>query len=129
MSDLDVTFTPDGLQPVPSGRTTASLDNAVYLSLFTERSWQDATRDGRYGSRIPSLLSRQLTNSTRLAVIDAAQSALGWMVRDGIAESVTVDAAIADARTLSLTVRISRPGGERALQYAVNWEATIEGAQ
>jgi WD40 repeat protein len=130
MSDLFLTETPDGgdLQLLKTGqpRTSSGLTTAVYLSLFTALSWQDATRQpgGRYNSRIPEIRrSRLVNNQTRLAIISAAENALSWVV-DEAGGRVEVDATIESSNLINITVNVTGPQGEEVGVYGVNWNAT-----
>ena len=117
MSDLLLQHTAEGgdIEFKSNGdlRTTSGLYTAVYLSLFTGPWWGDAYSDRaeRYTSRIPELMQRPLTNQTRLSVIEAAKSALAWMVDEGIADSVDARAFIRSAGRLDLAVTIHEPDG------------------
>jgi phage gp46-like protein len=128
MSDLLLMPTNDGAEIVLDNgtlQTTATLQVAVYLSLFTPQSWGDMTRDTgrRYTSRVPEVMQRTVSNRTRLALIQAALDALGWMTRDGIADEVQADATVVSANRIDLTIRIFRPSGDADFVYAVNWDA------
>lgn len=129
MSDLYLSYTDDGVDIVlvnRDARTTSALEVAVFLSLFTEQSWSDMTASGRerYISRIPSIMrTSTVTNQTRVAIINAAKDALAWMIDDGIATDLEIDATIASARRIDLSVVIIQPKGEQSLTYGVNWDA------
>lgn len=128
MSDIYLTPTADGAEiEIVNGklRTTSALEVAVYLSLFTQQSWQDMTNEtgDRYGTRIPLLYSRTINNQTRNALIQAALEALAWMTAAGVADEVQADAVIASARRIDLTVTITKPQGVEDFVYAVNWDA------
>lgn len=129
MIDLALTYTGDGAdltivddQPKLSG----GLQAAVYLSLFVPKTWADLTRDrgNRYTSRVPEVMHRGLSNTTRLELITAAQEALAWLTDDGIAQEVSVTATIDSAESVSLTVTIVQPDNVLRLAYGLNWAAT-----
>ena len=122
--------------------TDSGLENAVALSLFLDRRageedtlpdnetdprgwWGDAffDEDGdQIGSRL-WLLSREKTRANVLpAAEDYATEALDWMVRDGVASSVTCTASF-ESRKLYLKVLIVRPTGEQVgFRHDLNWE-------
>lgn len=127
MSDLYLKPTADGGDLVirhGEPETTSGLANAMYLSLFTPAWWGngESERNERYRSRIPELFARPLTARTAREVEVAAESALDWMIRAGIAESVTAESEIVGAFRLDLRVVITEPGGgRRESAYAINW--------
>lgn len=129
MSDLFLTDTPDGGDiALRNGRplTTDGLATAVYLSLFTPETWQDAIRRAgeRYDSRIPLIKnSRTVNNQTRLALIAAAENALEWITAAAGAQ-VEVDATIESADLIAIEVTITAPDGSESTTYGVNWSAT-----
>ena len=129
-----------------SGPTLASddgLDTAVIISLFSDARarpgdtlpsqddrrgwWGDAwpvTSGDVLGSRLWLLArSKQLQQSLNDAR-SFAEEALKWLVRDGIASAVTVDASIPRFEVLGLSVTISRPRGAPVrYRFEVLWEA------
>jgi phage gp46-like protein len=66
-----------------------------------------------------------VSNQTRVALIQAATDALEWMIREGVADEVQVDAVVVSGNRIDLTVRISRPVGGAEFVYAVNWDAQV----
>ena len=129
------------------------LRSAVIVSLFTDRRaetgdalpegaggdrrgwWGDALPpvvagvpiDGdRIGSRL-WLLSRekqlrQVVNRAR----EYAAEALDWLIEDGIAERVEVDAEILRTGMLGLEIVIHRPPGDAVdFRFAFAWEGTV----
>ena len=121
--------TPDGARLDFSGGQPLmeqGLENAVYLSLFVGDWWGNATvpeRD-RQASRVQQVADRAtLSNRSRLDIEAAANEALGWMVNDGIAESVRTTAVLVGVQTAELTVTIEQPGASPViLRYQVNWD-------
>ena len=124
--------------------TDEGLETAVILSLFLDRRaeeddalpdggddrrgwWADAwpeTEGDRIGSRL-WLLSRE----KQLAAVvqrarEYAEEALAWLVEDGIAAAVRVEAGIVRQGVLGLRIEIERPDGS-AVEYRFNrlWEA------
>jgi len=129
MSDVKLIATNDGgeitLTNAGDVKTTNDLESAVYLSLFAEPTWINGTVDfgRRYDSRLPEVMRQTVSNATRLDVIQAAKDALAWITDNGIAESIEVDAVIVSARRIDMTVTISKPDGDVALSYGLNWAA------
>ncbi len=120
------------------------LKTAVILSLFLDRradpddalpdgtgdlrgSWMDAypveTND-LIGSKLWLLAREKNLQSVINRAREYAQEALEWMIEDGIAETVTVDAQSQDHHRLALSIALSRPDG-RDIQYRFQllWEA------
>ena len=110
------------------------LRSAVIVSLCTDRR-ADALPpvvagvpiDGdRIGSRL-WLLSRekqlrQVVNRAR----EYAAEALDWLIEDGIAERVEVDAEILRTGMLGLEIVIHRPPGDAVdFRFAFAWEGTV----
>jgi phage gp46-like protein len=120
------------------------LQTAVILSLFTDRRaeaddvipdgttdrrgwWADAypAVDGdRIGSRLWLLSREKQLNSVVNKAREYAQEALAWMIEDGIAASVDIQASIVRTGVLGLTVAISQPNGAAAnYRYEYLWRS------
>ena len=120
------------------------LQTAVVLSLFIDRRaedddelpdntgdrrgwWADAypaIAEDRIGSRL-WLLSREKQLPSVLArAREYAEEALAWMVEDGVAEAVEVEASWVRSGLLGLLIRIVRPSAP-AVEYKFDylWEA------
>lgn len=86
------------------------LETAVIISLFTDGRadpddvipdgtgnprgwWGDTGRTRRLGSKLWLLDRAKETEETRLRAQDYCEAALAWLVEDGVAASVEVDAA------------------------------------
>jgi len=100
---------------------------AGYISLFTDSGWWgNAVSDEpeKIGCEIGSLSEGTLSNQTRLDIAEEARSALEWMVEQGIAKSVEVEAEIVNPVTLAILVTVTEPDGNvQDLRYLTNWEA------
>ncbi|MFW6312270.1 MAG: phage GP46 family protein [Spirochaetota bacterium] len=112
-------------------RMEQGLFSAVYMSLFTESGWwgnRVLAEEERIGCRIEELRSRTLTNSTRLDFIAEARNALAWMVDQGIAGRVDVDAAIVAPGMIGVIVTIHQPGSEtpQSVRFGLSWDATLD---
>jgi len=113
------------------------LATAVLISLFTDRVaepsdplpdrtedrrgwWGDFVADVPIGSRLWLLDRSKLTPAVALAAKGYAEECLAWLVSDGAAIAVQVEAAIVKPSGLRLTVTISRAdGSNEALSF--NW--------
>jgi phage gp46-like protein len=124
--------------------TDEGLTTAVVISLFTDRCardddalplgqtdrrgwWGDAypvTEGDRIGSRLWLLrASKQLTQVLNQAR-EMAEEALAWMVEDGVAGRVEVEAFIPRFEVLGLIARIYRPDGTVVpIRFEMLWGA------
>lgn len=124
--------------------TDDGLETAVILSLFSDARaldddmlplgqtdrrgwWADAypaTRGDRFGSRLWLLrAAKQLQQSLNLAR-QYAEEALAWLVADGVAKKVEVEAFIPRDEVMGMTVRIYRPDGTVApIRFEMLWSA------
>lgn len=118
------------LQP-PGLAGDDGLDTAVILSLFTDARaragdalpapddvrgwWGDAfaTRSGdRFGSRLWMLGRRKQLPEVLAEAKGYAEEALAWLIEDGVASSVSVEAFIPRDEMLGLAVTLTRPDGQ-----------------
>lgn len=109
-----------------------TLRTAVLISLFTDRraSAEDDLPDGaggdrrgwigdalataegdRIGSRLWLLKRRKQTEETRLLAEDYCREALQWLVEDGVASAIAVEAAWIRSGVLACQVVVSMPAG------------------
>lgn len=105
---------------------TDGLDNAVYLSLFMLDYWGNSIseEDEKYNTEIPKIMAEQnLTNQTRLDIIEAGKKSLAWMVEKGIASNIDVVAEIPSIGRLNLAVTIKELGQDVNFAYGLNWDA------
>lgn len=134
----DLALTSDGWEL--QGET--GLETAVIISLFTDRwateeelpagerdrrgSWQDAVDDDgdETGSLIWLLEREKATDENVVKLEHYASEALAWMIEDGVAKAVDVEAE-RDGECLGATIAITRPDGSR-LEYSF---ADITGVQ
>lgn len=126
--DLMIRHTDDGGDIVFQGgqpEMDGGLWTAAYISLFTERGWWG---DPSIGSALHELEDRALTNQTRLDAIAEAKRALTWLVDQGIAQSVEIDAEIASARVLIIQATITQPNDPTPTEfrYRITWASTKE---
>lgn len=118
-----------------------ALENAVLMSLFTWRRaadddalpvegerqgwWGDTFSEGndKIGSRLWLLSRSVLTDETVELARTYTLEALQWLVEDGIAASVDVQAVRLDTAGIALTVTVSRDdGSKRDFRYDNLWE-------
>ncbi len=125
------------------------LASAVILSLFTDRLaepsdripdgttdrrgvWSDLFRRDqadRQGSRLWLLHREKLTEAVRLRARDYAREALDWMLEDGVADAVAIEAVIVPPDRLDLRVVVSKDG--RTLfdnRFGLLWQALAAGS-
>lgn len=128
----------------PDLATDEGLETAVLVSLFTDRRaepddqlpdgsddlrgwWGDtfATQpNDQIGSRLWMLCREKQTAAVVERARGYAQEALAWLVADGAAKSVTVEAEIATTGVLALAIEIERPDTTRiSYRYSYAWEA------
>lgn len=82
--------------------------------------WPDEAGD-RFGSLLWLLRREKVTTSTVERARQYARAALQWMVEEGIAERIEVEASVRDTFTIGLTIRLHRG---RARRWADLWDAT-----
>jgi len=119
------------------------LETAVLISLFTDRraAPDDAVPEagadlrGWWGDVAPSVagdligsrlwqLSREKQTATVVArAREYAEEALAWLVIDGVAESVVVEAQIVARGVVGLGIQINRPSGPSRMKFDYAWEA------
>lgn len=108
------------------------LAQAVLISLFSWRRsrdddgisapfrqgwWGDTFTDGdQIGSRLWLLRREKLTADVVARAVELAQEALQWLIDDGIAQDVDVNAEIAGVDRLNLSVEVIKPGDAQRLQ-------------
>lgn len=116
----------------------SDLETAVLLSLFTDRRagaddvipdgsgdprgwWGNTGRTRPLGSKLWLLERAKQTEETRLRARDYASEALAWLVDDGVADDVAVEAVWQGRGYLALSVVISQPGGVPPLVLTYQW--------
>lgn len=124
------------------------LRSAILISLFTDarapagaelpeagsdlRGWwgDDFAADGSpadsanaVGSTLWLLQRSKITAATLQRAREAASAALGWLIRDGVASAVKVDAE-AQGDRLAIGVTIDRPQGPGRQRWDFTWDAS-----
>lgn len=136
MSDIRTLFISfergaEWLRQAPGLAGDEGLDTAIILSLFTDARaresdalpapgdvrgwWADAfaARVGdRFGSRLWLLGRRKQLPSVLVEAKGYAEEALAWLIADGVASRVEVEAFIPRDEVLGLNVAITRPNGQ-----------------
>lgn len=133
MTDIRTGWSPsltgDWLMAAPDLDDTETLATSVILSLFTDRQadpddalpdrsrdrrgwWGDASARSPIGSRLWLLSREKTTPGTRLRAIGYAREALAWMIEDGVADRIDVDATYraGTPTRLDLSITITRNG-------------------
>ncbi|HWX48118.1 MAG TPA: phage GP46 family protein [Roseomonas sp.] len=118
------------------------LATAVLVSLFTDRRaaedfvptdgtddlrgwWGDTYADDQIGSRIWQYERAKKSDGAALllSVQQAARESLDWLLVDGVASSVDVQAGWLNPTTIALGIQITQPDGSRSgLQFAWAWD-------
>ncbi|MFZ5539471.1 MAG: phage GP46 family protein [Pseudomonadota bacterium] len=133
----------DWLLAAPGLATDEGLETAVIISLFTDRRADpsdeipDGTQDrrgwfgdayadvpgDRIGSRLWLLSRAKQTAETLQRARDYAREALAWLIEDGIARAVEVDASWFALGRMALEVTISRAESAPArFRFIVFWD-------
>lgn len=121
------------------------LTSSVLVSLFTDRLseaddfipdgtddrrgwWGDLVpvgdlEDDQIGSRLWLLAREKQTTETRLRAEEYARESLEWMIEDGVAASVDVEAEWVRRGLLALGITIHQPDSDDTrFRFAVTWE-------
>lgn len=112
-------------RPVSTGASIDLLTRAVIISLFTWRragrddaprifGWwgiRPAVQNDRTGSRLYLLRRSKLTNKTPQLARDYVREALAWMVEDGVASRLDINAVRTGTDSLALAITIYQRDG------------------
>ena len=82
--------------------------------------WADEDQKPAVGSLLWLLARGKATAETAARASDYARRSLGWLITEGIAQAVEVDAEITDERALELRVKIERGSASR---WSSLWDA------
>ena len=126
--DIKLTPTADGGEITlinGSAETTEGLFTAVYISLLGAAWWGNAISETpeKLNSELIAIMSEPLTNKARLNTIEAIKDALQWLLDEGIANSIEVEAEIPNPSRLNLRIIIEEPDRTEDFIYALNWDA------
>lgn len=121
--------------------TDDGLRTAVIISLFTDRRVDteevpegDLSRRGwwgdlfsgnvgdQLGSRLWLLEREKRVQETLNRAEDYAKESLDWLVDDGVADSVDVDANYDENGALVLSISISRPKPKDVFKFQTKWQ-------
>lgn len=88
--------------------------------------WADALNERPIGSKLWTLFRRKLDDVTISDAEKLVSDSLQWLIDDGVAKSVNVDAKIGnDRNTAVFAVSVERPDGEKdEFKFYSNWEAS-----
>lgn len=104
----------------------AGIYNAVHISLFAYSDWWGnsiAAPAEKMISRLGELQRRTITPATRADAEEYAKQALAWMITEGMAKKIDVQATLPSVGEIALTVKVTQPDGQTS-KYRVNWQAT-----
>ena len=131
----DLVLGPDGIE-FDNGLVTAVLcslladararpeDVEADPNLVGRRGWWNDTDSDRFGSRLWKLSRAKQLDTTLIDAEVLARESLDWLVRDGIASAVTVEAEWNGEGCLELAISLTR-GTERRWSYL--WADQLEG--
>jgi phage gp46-like protein len=142
LADVRMTITEDGADLVLDGgdlQLEEGLRTAVVTSLFSDARaleedplppeetsrrgfWADDSPD-RFGSLLWLLQREKVTRATVERARQYARGALKWLVEEGIAERVEVEAEILASSAIGITIRLHRG---RARRWSALWDATAK---
>ena len=111
--------------------TGHDLETAVSISLFSDAVASDdyVLQDGNphgwwagpIGSRLWQFYRSTKTSETRVNIIDAVRECLDWLITDGIASSIDIDALfIQNSGNVKITIDIHRPSAAD-VNLAYDW--------
>lgn len=146
MADVDTIWTDWGGDIALAGADLAGLDplrSEIVRSLFTDRlaAADDVLPDGssdrrgwwgdsfagapgdRFGSRLWLLGREKQLASVLPRAKEYAEESLAWLVEDGVAAAVSVEAEVVRDGVLGLAVQVTQPRGRDVQKYQFVWEA------
>lgn len=101
----------------------ASPAEAHAIGVSDRRGWWGERLGDPYGSKLWLLTREKTTAETRARASEYGASALQWLIDDGIAESVNVDASFPSRGVMRLVVRVARSRNGR---WSDLWNGTIQ---
>lgn len=123
------------------------LETAVLISLFTDRrvndselpEWEEDKRGwfgdtlsdiegDQYGSKLWTLDRAPLNSTTRTLAEAYARDALSWLLEDGVASDLSVEAYIVNRDRIDLDIAITKPTEKNAVFYRfqLNWDGQLK---
>jgi phage gp46-like protein len=103
---------------------TTGLENASFLSIFSNDWWGNAVTDDddeKFDSEFELVLSKNLSNFTRLEAQDRALDALKWMETSGIVKKINIEAKILSLNNLSILINFEQPDSSSSTIFGINW--------
>lgn len=149
MSDLALQYKGDYFDLVVDKndlQLDAGLQTAILVSLFSDHRvtedelpfgetdkagwWGDLLADvdkDQIGSKLWLLIREKRTEETRTRYVEYCKQALTWLTEDGVADSVSVDAAYPEdtKEGIEISISIQRPQGKLTFKYKLNWNAEL----
>lgn len=132
---MDISFTETG-----DISTDQTLDTAILMSIYEEmrasegempmaklrRGWigNESTPDFEQGSKLWLFSQERLTGSVLAEIAPVVRNALQWLIDDGIAENVEVEAAAYQNGRVTVPVTLYRPGSPAETRYYELWDRT-----
>lgn len=109
----------------------AGLENAVFISLFTEEQWvgnalDNLEPDRQIGSDFEEVIrARPITIQLLRKAKDSAERALQWMLNVNIASEIVVEVTAPELNRLDIVIDITQPSPQNVenVQYQLNWVA------
>lgn len=120
------------------------LESAIIVSLFTDKRvtieelpfpevdragwWGDLLAEietDKIGSKLWLLAREKKTEQTRTRIIEYIKEALDWLITDGIAQTIDVNATYptAERESVEVAISIQKPVGKVVFKYSLNWNA------
>lgn len=104
---------------------TDGIENAAFLSIFCKEWWGNSVTDDdneKFDSKFESVLSKNLSNYTRLEAEDLAISALRWMESSGMVKKITISSKILSIKNLEISILFDQPDSSSNTKFRINWE-------
>ena len=95
--------------------------SALYLSLFTGDAYYNIFTDYPTNREFEDALSLPVTIQNLQTVETLANNALKWMLDEGIADSITVNAYGDADEKIDVEITVTEPDGTTG-QYYITWE-------
>ena len=85
----------------------------------------NSLEDVEIGSQLWKLFKNKLNDVTAVNAVAETKKALKWMIDDGVAKDVVVDAVI-DGKILVMKITVVCPDSKKEeFRWQINWEASI----
>lgn len=142
MSDVAIIFSEEDGFDIDFTNTEFKTDNglqtAIYISLFSNRRhddqegyWGDMfpeAENDKHGSILWSLKREKISKELLKRIEDAATDALKWMIEDGIAKAIAVEAVRVGTYNIRINIEITKSNNAKP-KFSYLWEGVIDGIQ